>query len=174
MELPSAIIFINKEIGDLTKDSLQTQLFLDEIISKNEFDNRVVVDPNYVNVVHGQNLRVMVILDDFINHTNREMADVVIFFNQGQATIEKNKFGPPSLSLPILKLNIWSLLRGGNVSDEVPILPVAPSKILTECDCNYPPYGLGGIVAIELRDTGIVACKNPDNIYNNPDFINRK
>jgi hypothetical protein len=35
-------------------------------------------------------------------------------------------------------------------------------------------YGLGGIVAIELRDSGRTICRNPDNIYNNPAFINRK
>jgi hypothetical protein len=174
MNLPSAIIFINSEILEITKTYLTDQLFLNEIILKNEFDSRLLADPNYTDNIHNQNLRILVILDDFQNYSNRDYADVVIFVKQGLATVEKNKFGPPMQSLPILRLTVWSLLRAGSVSDKVIILPSMPPKVLTECECDYPIYGLGGIVAIELRDSGIVACRNPDNIYNNPDFINRK
>lgn len=171
MDLPSAIIFINSDLSELTKLHLTNQLFIDEVMSDEEFDNRVDVDPNYADNVRGQNLRILVVRDDFRDYNNRDLADIVVFFSKGQVYIEKNKFGPPGLTLSVQRLNIWALLRGVN-SSEVPILP-SKSKTLTECDCP-PMYGLGGIVAIELRDTGISACKNPDNIYNNEAFINRK
>jgi hypothetical protein len=171
MDIPSAIIFINSDLNDITLNHLKNQLFIDEIISHDEFNERLSVDPNYTLIVRGQGLRILIILNTFQDFTNRLEADVVIFFKQGQLNIEKNKFGPPNLSFSAQRINIWALLRGAESSNVIN-LPES-TKTLTECDCT-PPFGLGGIVAIELRDTGISACKNPDNIYNNKDFINRK
>lgn len=171
MDLPSAIIFINSDLIDVTLSYLRRQLFIDEVMTDEEFDERISSDPNYPNNIHGQNLRILVVISNLINYNNRDLADVIMFFNQGQINIEKNKFGPPGLSFPILRLNIWELLRGAG-SNEVPTLATTP-RTITECDCG-PTYGVGGIVSIELRDSGRTICRNPDNIYNNTAFINRK
>lgn len=172
MLLPSAIIFINPEMPSQELLHIKEQLYVDEIIQDTEFDARMVADPNYTAVIHGQNLRILVIRNNFSDHTNREYADLVLFVKQGLLSVEKNNFGPPGATFPIVRFNLWSLLRAAN-SNQVVILPDNKPMTTTECDCQRP-FGLGGIVAIELRDTGITACKNPDNIYNNIDFINRK
>ena len=153
---------------------VKNQLFINESMDDLEFNARLVADPNYADVIHGQNLRILVIKQNFQDYTNREYADLVIFVKQGLASIEKNKFGPIGLSFPILRFNLWELLRGVD-SNQVVILPNIKPNVLQAypCDCQLP-YGLGGIIAIELRDTGISICKNPDNEYNNIDFINRK
>lgn len=162
--IPPAIIFLNADINDGVRSTLNTQLMLDETITFTEFNARVEADPNYPVNIHLQKLRVMVILPDFRDYTNREAADLVLFYNQGQVTVEKNKYGPPGLSLPIQRINIYDLLRDVGSKDVV-ILPVTSTR---------PPRALGGIVVDQLADSSGVHDANPDNIYNNEAFINRK
>lgn len=164
MQTPTAIIFINAEINDGIKSTLTTQLYLDETISFDEFNNRVTADPNYPAIVHLQGLRVMVVVPDFRNYSNRTLADLVLFYNQGQVTVEKNNFGPPGLSLSIQRINIFELLRDVG-SKYVNILPITATK---------PPRSLGGIVVDQGADSSGVHDPNPDRESNNLDFINRK
>lgn len=185
MNLPPAIIFINSDeltlrpdgyfqdgyrvngdgyINDLTRTILETQLFIDETMTYPEFNLRVLNDPNYPTVVHLQGRRIMVILNDFRNPVNRQLADLVLFYTHGQVYVEKNNFGPPGLSLPADRINIFTLLRDVG-SRNVIILPITSTK---------PPRSLGGIVVDQLADSSGVHDPNPDNEYNNPDFINRK
>lgn len=175
MNIPTAIIFINAEINDGVKSTLQTQLHLDEIMDFEEFNARVSLDPNYPTVVHLQGYRIMVVVPNFRDYTNRTLADLVLFYNQGQVVIEKNKFGPPGLSLPIQRINIFDLLRAVK-SQYVTILPPEANRpCRPNCNCHHGcSRCLGGIVVDQLADASGVHCPNPDNIYNNPDFINRK
>jgi len=172
MQPPSAIIFINSEISDQQKSIISEQLFISETISFTEFNLRVENTPSYPEIIQGQNLRILVLCDNFQDYTNRNLADVVIFVKQNLASIEKNKFGPPGVTFDVPRIDIWKTLRGAD-SDKVIILPNTKPNILKECDCKQL-YGLGGIFAIELRSSGISACKNPDSESNNQDFINRK
>lgn len=172
MLLPSAIIFINPEMPPAELLHIKKQLYVDEVIQDTEFDARLSLDSNYPQIIHGQNLRVLVIRNNLGDHNNRHYADVVLFVKQGLLSVEKNKFGPPGTTFPIIRFDLWSLLRTAN-SNQVVILPTNNNMLNTQCDCQRP-FGLGGIFAIELKDTGISACKNPDNIFNNIDFINRK
>ncbi len=191
MHLPPAIIFINSDtithypdgyiysdgyyidgyavnpdgyLNDITRLLLVEQLHLNEVITFREFSDRIAVDPNYPTVVHLQQYRVLVILTDFYDVTHRAHADLVLFYNQGQVTVEKNNYGPPGLSLPMQRVNIFTLLRDVG-STSVKILPITSTS---------PPRSLGGIVVIQGADSSGVHDPNPDNIYNNPDFINRK
>lgn len=182
MNLPPAIIFVNGDIDGYATNTLASQLYLDGYISKAEFDSRVEAFPSYPEVLHANGLRVMVILPTFRDYTNRELADVVIFVKGGLATIEKNKFGPPGLSLPVERINIYALLRGAG-STYVIILPRNHGRRQSDCDCvvldyQQPPCDcypiLGGIFAIESSDITGVHLPNCDNLYNNQAFINRK
>jgi len=185
MSLPPAIIFINADINSTTQSTLASQLYVNDIMAFSEFNNRISVDPNYADNVHLQSLRILVILPTFRDFTNRNLADVVLFYNQGQVTVEKNNFGPPGLSLPIARLNMYALLRYNN-SPYVVILPTTVTRPACSSDDGNFPFGtstvlrdpnhagIGGIVADQLADTSGVYCANPDNEYNNPDFINRK
>jgi hypothetical protein len=172
---PPAIIFVNgntdgygSSYGDLdsySKQLLVTQLELDETMTGDEFDARVVVDPNYPAIIHSSELRILVIKADFRDYTNRQYADVVMFVKGGLAAIENNNFGPPGLTLPMDRLEIHQLLRYNN------------SPYTTNLPASSYPYSrprLGGIVADEMLDPSGVHSVNPDNEYNNPDFINRR
>ena len=164
MTLPSAVIFLNSDISDLTKSTLVSQLRINESMTDTEFDARVVADPNYPAIVELQGLRILVIRQSFHDLTNRDHADLVLFFSHGMVTILKNNYGPPGLTLAIDRLNIYELLRY-NKSPHVMILPADPSRHSS---------ALGGIFAIESSDVSGVNDPNPDNESNNQDFINRK
>ncbi len=165
MQTPPAIIFINAEINEGVQATLTTQLRLDEVMTFSEFNDRVTNDPSYPAIVHLRGLRILVTLPDYrANTEHRALADIALFYNQGQVTVEKNNYGPPGLSLAMQRLNIFDLLRDVG-SKYVKILPVTATK---------PPRSLGGIVVDQLADSSGVHDPNPDNIYNNPDFLNRK
>lgn len=165
MNIPSAIFFVNADINEGIISTLKYQLFISEVLTDLEFDARVAASPDYVNIIHLNNLRIIVTRQDFSDYTNRNLADVVMFIKQGQASIEKNKFGPPGLTFPISRLNIYDLLRYVG-SNQVVILPVIASP--------PPAFSLRGIVADQGADSSTVYQVNPDNEYNNQDFINRK
>lgn len=172
MQPPPVIFFVNADLNDKSVSTLQTQLYINDTMTDAEFDARVAADPNYPAIVHLQDLRILVIRKDFHDLTNRTLADVVIFVKQGLATILKNNFGPPGLSLPIERLNMYALLRAVG-SPNVAILPQNPPP---PTDNSGLPFesGLRGIFAIEAKDSSGVYQANPDNEFNNPDFINRK
>jgi hypothetical protein len=172
LPLPPAIIFINHEItypqkagpvfpgstpnstqsyvGPSELTNLQTQLFINDTMSKGEFDARVKVDPNYPTIVHLQMFRILVILHTFRDPINREYADVVMFLKQGIAAIESCRFGPPGQSYDIQRLNIYALLHGAHYEPHHPgvgevVLPWSASEHhdgldpSCRCDqCRYP------------------------------------
>lgn len=173
MQLPPAIIFINADINDGIKATLMSQLSIEEAMTDTEFDARVAVDPNYPYNVRTQGYRILVIRKTFQDYTNRELADIVMFLSHGQATIEYMKNGPPKLSLPIDKINIYELLRFVK-SKYVKILPTPAPRPCCCCDTCGCKCGLGGIFAIEAIDSSGVHCANCDNEAHNEAFINRK
>jgi len=73
-------------------DTIQTQLFINDTMTKQEFDARVKVDPSYPTIVHLRGLRILVILPTFQDGWNNQHADVVMFLHQGLADIESNRF----------------------------------------------------------------------------------
>lgn len=172
---PPIIIFCNGNTdgygytyGDLDsfgKQLLINQLGLDETITSDEFNARVSSDPNYPVIVHNMNLRILVIIPDFRSSTNNQFADVVLFVKGGLASIQKNNYGPPELTLPMERLEIHQLLRYNNSQYTINLPPTS---------YPYPCNRFRGIVADELLDPSGVHCPNSDNEYNNTDFINRR
>lgn len=171
--LPAAIIFVNSDLNKILKDTLISQLHITESITGAEFDSRIVAQPDYPTIIHASHLRILVIRDSFRDNTNRNLADIVMFVKQGLASIEFKNYGPPGLTLPVNKINIYDLLRYNN-SSEVKIYP-QPIPKQNACSCiNSCNCGLGGIFAIEAQDTSGIYCPNTDNESHNKDFINRK
>ena len=72
--------------------TLQTQLFIDDTITKAEFDARIAADRHYPLIVRLRGLRVLVILPTFQDGYNKHHADVVFFLKIGLAYIERNRF----------------------------------------------------------------------------------
>jgi len=127
--------------------TLQIQLFIDDTITKQEFDARVAADPNYTTIIHLRGLRVLVILPSFHDLVNRELADVVMFLHQGLVDIETNRFqwphyyriadGPPGQTYDLQRINIYSLLKGSE-SHAVAFLPF---ETMPHCEsCEFPMY----------------------------------
>lgn len=106
---PSAIIFCNNDLTDQVKSVIQRQLFINDTMTGIEFDARVSVNPNYVEDIHSNGLRILVIRP-FTELTNRELADIVIFCKAGLASILKNNFGPPGQTFPIDRFYLSQLL----------------------------------------------------------------
>jgi len=177
MQLPPAIIFINSDLNDTSKATLRSQLYINQIITGKQFDDVVAIDPTFPDQIHLNGARVLVIRDEFYPYPNYNLADVVVFLKQRLATVEKNNLGPPKLTLSLDRLNIYALLRGAN-SQYVTILPQLPCgpRLNCGCFCHQHCNGFRGIIGIEwyANDTTGVHCKNPDNIFNNQAFINRK
>lgn len=110
-QVPSAIIFVNNDLTDSTKNALVTQLFIDEVISGDVFDARVAdgYDGYYVQLIKSNDLRLMVVRS-FREQTNRELADVVIFVKAALASVLKNNFGPPGTTHSVVSL-YWGELN---------------------------------------------------------------
>jgi len=164
MNIPTALIFINSDASSVSIDTLSAQLFINEVISESEFIDRMTADPNYVFVIHSNNLRVMVLKDFVQNLLNNSIADLVMFIKNGLASILKSNVGPPGLTLTLNNIYIHKLLRYNNSVYTIN-LP----------NTSYPyANNLGGIFAIKSSDTSGVYSANTDNEANNTDFINRK
>lgn len=171
--LPPAVIFLNSAINSVTQNTFVTQLFINEVMTFDEFNARVVADPNYPNIVHLQNLRILVILPTFRDQTNRNLADLVLFYNQGQVTVEKNNFGPPGLSVAISRFNVYQLLRYNN-SSYVTILPNTGTPNSSNNEEVSEIFGGGGIVTEELMSDNPGDLSDGPDEDDNLDFINRK
>jgi hypothetical protein len=107
--IPAAIVFVNNDLTDSTRDAIVKQLFITFFLTGEEFDTQIAANPNYADEQKKQNNRVMVIRS-FEELQNREYADVVMFVKQAMISIEENKFGPPGLTMPIDKLT-WGKLE---------------------------------------------------------------
>jgi hypothetical protein len=123
MIIPPALILVNGDLNDTLKNTLATQLSIDEIISDTEFDARISADGYYPIITRLYNKRILIIrsqiqtIEDgytaffFQQAKNRNEVDVVIFVKNGLASILYNKFGPPNLTFPVQKLYIQQLLN---------------------------------------------------------------
>lgn len=176
MQLPTAIIFINADLNATSIATLRSQLYINQILTGEQFDAVIAVDPTFPDQIHLNGARILVIREEFYPYPNYDLADVVIFLKQGLAAVQKNNVGPPGLNLPLERLNIYALLRANN-SQYVVILPQLPCGPRYSCGCYcHPRPGYRGIVGIEwyATDASGVHLPNCDNIYSNKDFINRK
>lgn len=111
MTSSSAIIFVNNDLTSNVQSALVRQLYINEVMTGAEFDARVLVDPNYTNDVHNNGIRVLVIRD-FSDGYNRSLADIALFVKAGLASVESNKLGPPSLTLPVDRLYLSEIISG--------------------------------------------------------------
>jgi len=92
--VPPAIIIMNNDLVPDVVSWIVRQLQITETIDGATFDARIAANPDYPDVVHALNERLLVIRN-FRELDNRQAADVVVFVKNGMAAIEQNKFGPP-------------------------------------------------------------------------------
>lgn len=111
--LPPAIIFVNSDSSVAVQQYMHNQLYVSEIITGVEFDNRVIADPNYPQAIYLNNIRIIVVRPLY-DYTNRNLCDVAIFINRGLAVVEKTKYGPPGFTHRIETLSIFQILGQNN------------------------------------------------------------
>jgi hypothetical protein len=198
---PDLDVFIGSEPNNPTSyitsaselTTIQTQLFINDTITKKEFDARMRVDPNYAIIVHLQGLRVLVVLPTFHDMLHRDRADVVMFLHQGLADIETNWFGPCGQSIEMQRFTIYEVLRAAHEHNVINLPPGVGESCCNEC--QYPFYcdrchtfsgikihdacGCGTMCGCDLIDNqgrkySPIHLPNCDNIFHNPAFINRK
>ena len=162
-QIPSAIIFINNDINQGILDKLVSQLQIDGYITGSEFDARMIADPNYPKQIELNNLRILVMRDSLADITNREYADVVMFVKLGQASILGNKYGPPGQTYMIDRINIYEILRDKTGYPSPATYPYPNNLPQPIKDMLFDPY-----------DPSHAHDANPDNIFNNPEYLNRK
>lgn len=107
---PAAIIFCNADLSDNVLTTIQRQLFITDTMTGVEFDARIAVDPDYPDEIHGNGRRVLVIRS-FLEHTNRQIADLVLFVKNGLASVEASKFGPPGITYPVDRMYLSQIFN---------------------------------------------------------------
>lgn len=110
--VPSGIIFVNNEISPSIQDKLITQLFIDFVLTGDEFDAIIIADQEYLNKIKQFQKRVLVIRpydqNKIINNIpNRELADAVLFISNGLANILTKSGHSPTV--PVLNIT-WGEL----------------------------------------------------------------
>lgn len=109
--VPPAIIFVNNDLSESVRSTLIRQLQINEVLDGYVFDERVAADPAYPDTIRQLRLRVMVVRTfvDRATVATWTIPEVVIFVKNGLAAIERNNFGPPGLTLPVINL-YWGAL----------------------------------------------------------------
>lgn len=104
--VPPAIIFVNNDLSASAREHLVRQLFINDVQDGYEFDANVAADEDYPSKIRQLNLRIMVVRSfaDRADVSTWTLPDVVIFVKNGLAAVEKNKFGPPGLTLRVIQL----------------------------------------------------------------------
>jgi hypothetical protein len=109
--VPPAIVCVNDDLSPSVKEALIRQLFINQVLDGYAFDSYLAIDPLYPTKIKQLNQRILIIRT-FANRSSIStwtIPDVVMFIKNGLSSVEINKFGPPGLTLPVLKL-YWGAL----------------------------------------------------------------
>ena len=104
----SAILYINSDVHSSILDYIRYQLLIHEVIQYSQFISNVNSDQNYILTQRNSGRRILVLKDPLLNE-NKDLADCIMFFKNGEIYIEKN--GMPTTSLRLNNLNIHQLLE---------------------------------------------------------------
>jgi hypothetical protein len=157
---------VGSSVGPDTLTELYNQLFINDVISKAEFDYRVQVEPAYPRIIHLQGLRVLVVCPDYYDVCNKHLADVIMYFHQGMIDVEYNRLawpiwgspctprccgdgyghhhepdrpGPPGRSWDAQRINMYELIRAGRKERDGGCCEVEIPWNTFRCDqCDYP------------------------------------
>jgi len=93
---PNVIIFCNDDLTIVTQNFLIQQLQLSAIMSGASFDALYAANPNYKQTLYQTNSRILV-TRDLSDHTNRHVADVVLFIKGAMSSVLLDGYGPPNV-----------------------------------------------------------------------------
>ncbi len=105
---PAALILVNNNLPTTVQDMLIKQLFIDIVLDGYDFDQAVLLNPNYALQIKEDNLRVIV-MRDLSELNNRSLFDVVIYFRNGLISVFDDGVGPPGSTYPVVNIT-WEKL----------------------------------------------------------------
>lgn len=105
---PAAIVLVNSDLMPIVQEVLVKQLFIDRIMIGDEFDTAISGDPGFATAFKNSGKRLLIIRP-FTELQNRNVVDVVIFCKEGLASVEYNKFGRPTFTIPIINMTFGEL-----------------------------------------------------------------
>ena len=133
---PPALILINNDLSASIQATLVSQLEISEVISLDEFNERIAADPNYPKIIHLNNLRILVV-GNLFDHTNRNLFDVVLFAKAGLISVEKcHGNGPPGQTYKIGEVYLRELICHNTSSCEW-------CSFVPGCCPDFVPFWLG-------------------------------
>lgn len=110
----TGIVFVNNNISGSVQEKLITQLFIDLLLTGDEFDAIVdgYADGYFFADIKANHQRVMVLRNYLINGIpnnipNRELADIILYISNGLANVLTKEGHKPSL--PVVNL-YWGAL----------------------------------------------------------------
>lgn len=114
------LILCNADLSPNVQSALIRQLMISRdgynqfmLIDGYEFNNRVLADPNYPQIIKGANLKVLV-FNTLRDYTNRNLFDVVLFIKAGLVTVLTNNIGPGNFTIPLDQLYYSELMHHKN------------------------------------------------------------
>jgi hypothetical protein len=108
---PPLVIFINEDITSEVLSVIQRQFFITQTFYGWAFDGYVARDGyNFICPIYANGYRYLV-LRDLQNHTNRDLADIVLFARNGLISVEQCKYGPPGTTFTIDRAYLTALLE---------------------------------------------------------------
>jgi hypothetical protein len=107
---PPAIIFLNENISAQIQSVFVRQLYITQVLNAATFDGYVAADGYYANNILADGYRVLV-LRDFSDFTNRNLANIVLFAKNGLVAVEWKNNGPHSITMGIDRCYLTALMK---------------------------------------------------------------
>jgi hypothetical protein len=107
---PPFVMFVNNDLSDQVKSVFVRQFYLSEIMTGAQFDGYVASIDGYVQTLYIDGYRVMV-ERDLSDHTNRQLANITVFYKNGLLSVLKDGYGPPTLELPLDRVSFTNLIN---------------------------------------------------------------
>jgi hypothetical protein len=110
---PPAIIYINPELSSSIIQTFTTQLYLSQVyMCAADFDGYIAQNPDYYAQVHLTDQRILVLRHTY-DHTNRDLADFVLYAKNGMVSILRCRHPQPRKTLSIANIYITAITQRG-------------------------------------------------------------
>lgn len=106
--VPAAIVQVNSDISGSVQETLVRQLYIDIVLTGDQFDANVAADSEYPNKIKQLNNRLLIVRPAD-NYTNRDLVDIVLFIKEGLSATAEDKYGRPLDTWPLVYLH-WGQL----------------------------------------------------------------
>lgn len=148
-----AIVFVNADLTVNVEQAIQRQLEITDTMDGYEFDQRVLTNPNYPQIIHNMALRVLVVRP-FTDYTNRQLADIAIFVKAGLAYVLGKNNGPPAQTFQVDRMQLDKVLVAQMAANtQTPVGELDPN---VQSNVLYPLFDDEGLSAYPFGSEPLV------------------